>query len=67
MKARAVPPENGHKYAQFLYLLNNPGENSLFMKMRFIKYRNEAAFTPSKKCNIQNYPELLSRYQFLIT
>jgi len=32
------------------------------MKMRFIKCRNEAAFTPSKKCNIQNYPELLSRY-----
>ena len=33
------------------------------MKMRFIKCRNEAAFTPSKKCNIQNYPELLSRYK----
>ena len=45
--------ENEREY----YLLNNLG------KMWFIKCRNETAFTLFKKCNIQNYLELLSRYR----
>ena len=45
------------------YLLNNTGENTFFLRMHFIKCRNEAAFTPSKKCKFQKYPELLSRWK----